>query len=52
MDDGYIYDPWENEVLAPTSTVVDVLKDFIKTVYVKTLKKQEDDGLSDDEVVR
>lgn len=47
----YIYDPWESEILEPIRSIPDVISDLIKTIYTKTLKKQEDDDLSDSEVV-
>lgn len=51
IDDPYIYDPWENSVEEPMRTIPDVLKDLVKTLYNKTLKIQDEDNLSDSEVV-
>lgn len=51
MADGYIWDSWENDIEEPLLTLPDVISDLIKTVYNKTLKKQEENDLSDSEAV-
>lgn len=46
-----IYDPWENSVADPMRTLPDVISDFIKTVYNKTLKNQQENDFSDSDAV-